>query len=236
MIDCEDFLQAGRGRKKAGFTGNMPQPLKPARACVSEEIPDELDMANMASLEESYIPEAESYAAAVDAAMPEAKWGRGRKAKSKRPQPSCKAKAVDLLARSDQSVKKLTEKLKRRSYDSADIEETIEWLQEKHYIDDEAGCGRRFEYLYENSSYSVKQIVAKLQQQGYDRSLVMECIPEDTFQREYEKALKALRSKCSSKDREDIDSKKMLQWLYGRGFNYEVSRCALEDVLAEKEE
>ena len=80
----------------------------------------------MASLEEIYIPEAESYAAAVDAAMPEAKWGRGRKAKSKRPQPSCKAKAVDLLARSDQSVKKLTEKLKRRSYDSADIEETIE--------------------------------------------------------------------------------------------------------------
>ena len=57
-----------------------------------------------------------------------------------RPKLSAKAKAVDLLSRSDQSVRRLTEKLTRKEYSEDEIKETIEWLQDKHYIDDEAAC------------------------------------------------------------------------------------------------
>lgn len=57
--------------------------------------------------------------------------------KHQRPRPSCKAKAVDFLARSDQSIRRLTEKLQRKEYTDEEIQETIDWLQEKHF------CGKR---------------------------------------------------------------------------------------------
>ena len=80
---------------------------------------------------------------------------------------SCKAKAVDLLARSDQSRKRLIEKLKRSKYSEEEIEETVAWLEEKRYLREEDCCERRFQYMYEDSSYSLRQICVKLMQQGF---------------------------------------------------------------------
>ena len=94
---------------------------------------------------------------------------------SREGQPSCKAKAVEFLARSDQSIRRLSDKLSRKGYGEDEIEETIQWLQSKRFIQEEEGCRRRFEFLYHDSSYSVRQIVAKLQQQGYDRDMIREC-------------------------------------------------------------
>ena len=74
---------------------------------------------------------------------------------------SCKAKAVDLLARSDQSRKRLIEKLKRSKYSEEEIEETVAWLEEKRYLREEDCCERRFQYMYEDSSYSLRQICVK---------------------------------------------------------------------------
>lgn len=146
-----------------------------------------------------------------------------------RPKLSAKAKAVDLLSRSDQSVRRLTEKLTRKEYSEDEIKETIEWLQEKHYIDDEAGCKRRFDYLYESSSYSVKQICAKLMQKGYDSSLVRSCVPDDIYDRELEKAGKVVRSKFKP----GTDFRKMQQYMYGKGFDYSAARDAIEDYRQE---
>ncbi|ORU01216.1 hypothetical protein D081_0035 [Anaerovibrio sp. JC8] len=138
--------------------------------------------------------------------------------------PSAKAKAVDLLSRSDQSVRRLKEKLARKDYSEEEIQETVEWLQEKHFIDDEAGCQRRFEYLYESSSYSVKQICAKLMQKGYDSSLVRSCVPEEIYDRELAKASRVLRSKF----RPGADMRKMQQYLYTRGYDFSAARDAIE--------
>lgn len=146
-----------------------------------------------------------------------------------RPKLSAKAKAVDLLSRSDQSVRRLTEKLTRKEYSEDEIKETIEWLQEKHYIDDEAGCKRRFDYLYESSSYSVKQICVKLMQKGYDSSLVRSCVPDDIYDRELEKAGKVVRSKFKP----GADFRKMQQYMYGKGFDYSAARDAIEDYRQE---
>lgn len=146
-----------------------------------------------------------------------------------RPKPSAKAKAVDLLSRSDQSVRRLTEKLTRKEYSEDEIKETIEWLQDKHYIDDEAGCRRRFEYLYESSSYSVKQICAKLMQKGYDSSLVRSCVPDDIYTRELEKAGRVVRSRFKP----GADFRKMQQYMYGKGFDYSAARDAIDDYRQE---
>ena len=150
----------------------------------------------------------------------------------KRPQPSCKAKAIDFLSRSDQSIKKLTEKLKRKAYTSEEIEDTINWLKEKHYLNEEEGCRRKFNYLYQESSASVKQICLKLQQQGYDRYMIQDCVPEDTYRRELQVASKLMHSKYKI----GTDYKKMMQGLYLKGFGYDVANAAIEAYMAQWEE
>lgn len=145
------------------------------------------------------------------------------------PKISAKAKAVEMLARSDQSVRRLKEKLTRKDYDQGEIQETIQWLQDKHYVDDEAGCQRRFAYLYESSSYSVKQICAKLMQKGYDSELVRSCVPEDIYDRELEKAGRVLQRKYKT----PVEFPKMMQYLYSKGFNYEAARDAIEQYLSD---
>ncbi len=103
--------------------------------------------------------------------------------------------AVDLLARQEHSTQKLREKLRQRGYEEEEIEAAIQRLEEKHYLNDEDACMRQFQYLYENSRSSVKQIQAKLMQRGFESSLIRSCIPSDTFQRETRAALHCLRLK-----------------------------------------
>lgn len=145
----------------------------------------------------------------------------------KRPRPSCKAKAVDFLARSDQSIQRLTEKLRRKEYSQEEIQETIDWLQEKHFLQEEDGCQRRFENMYQNTVYSLRQIVAKLRQQGYDRDLVQSFVPDDTEEREYQAAYKVI----SRKFKQGSDKQRMYQHLCMKGFGYDTARNAVEDLL-----
>lgn len=152
--------------------------------------------------------------------------------KKQLPKPSAKAKAVELLSRSDQSVRRLSDKLARRQYSQEEIQETVDWLKEKHYIDDEAGCKRRFEYLLESSSYSVKQICVKLMQQGYPSDLVHSCVPEDIYEVEIDKATKVLRRKYKN----PVPFQKMMQYLYSKGFCYDAARDAAEECKSEDEE
>ena len=151
---------------------------------------------------------------------------------SREGQPSCKAKAVEFLARSDQSIRRLSDKLSRKGYGEDEIEETIQWLQSKRFIQEEEGCRRRFEFLYHDSSYSVRQIVAKLQQQGYDRDMIRECIPDDTDEREYAVAMKVVRRRFKA----GTEQQKMMQHLYMKGFDYDTARNAVEDLRLEWDE
>lgn len=132
--------------------------------------------------------------------------------------------AVDLLARQEHSTQKLREKLRQRGYEEEEIEAAIQRLEEKHYLNDEDACARQFQYLYENSRSSVKQIQAKLMQRGFESSLIRSCIPSDTFQRETRAALYCLRLKF----RAGAEERKMMQHLYTRGFDSSAMRAAID--------
>lgn len=147
--------------------------------------------------------------------------------RNKRSKPSCKAKAVDFLARSDQSIKRLTEKLQRKEYSDEEIQTTIDWLKEKHFLQEEAGCQRRLENMYQNTTYSLRQIVAKLRQQGYDSDLIQSFVPADTAEREYQAAYKVI----SRKYKAGADRQKMYQHLCMKGFGYDTTRNAIEDLI-----
>ena len=140
--------------------------------------------------------------------------------------------AVDLLARQEQSTNKLREKLQQRGYAGDEIEAAIQRLEERHYLDDADACARQFQFLYEESRQSVRQICAKLMQRGFESSLVRECVPRDIYEREKKAAMRCL----SLKFRPSAEEQKMMQHLYRKGFDNSAIRAAVEEFHCTDEE
>ena len=153
-----------------------------------------------------------------------------KKAERQRPttEKTALMKAVDLLARAEQSTALLQEKLKQRGYEAEEVEEAIKTLTERGYLDDEEACRRQFAFLYEESRQSVRQIAAKLMKKGFDRSLILACVPDDTFGREKDAALRCL----SVHFKRSAAAQKILEHLYRRGFSSDVCRAAVREFQA----
>ena len=133
--------------------------------------------------------------------------------------------AVDLLARQEQSSAKLREKLGRKGYDEEETEAALRRLMELHYLDDAGACQRQFDFLYEESRSSVRQIVVKLLQRGFPSELVKACVPADTYEREKAAALRVLALKY----KRSAEPRKMMANLYQKGFESAVCRAAVEE-------
>lgn len=143
----------------------------------------------------------------------------------RKPEKTALMQATDLLARQEQSEQRLREKLQRRGYEEEEVQSALDYLKERHYLDDRGACERQFRFLYEESRSSVKQICVKLMQRGFDSSLVKECVPRDIFEREKAAALKCLGLKF----RKPQDTRKMMQFLYQKGFDGSALRAAVEE-------
>lgn len=149
-----------------------------------------------------------------------------------KPEKTALVYAVDLLARQEHSSGKLREKLRSKGYEEEDIELAIRRLEEKRYLNDAEICARQFRFLYDSSRNSVKQICAKLLQRGFERSMIRDCIPEDTGKREFQAALRCL----SIKFKPGADQRKMLSSLSVKGFDADAARRAVEEFSREEEE
>ena len=139
--------------------------------------------------------------------------------------------AVDLLARQEHSTAKLIEKLRQRGYAADEIDAAIARLIERGYLNDEAACAREFQYFYDDSRMSVRQICLKLRQRGFDSNLVRQCVPADIFARELRAASRCLDVKFARA----AAPQKMQQFLYTRGFSGSVCRAAIDHFWAEHE-
>ena len=149
----------------------------------------------------------------------------------RKPKPTALGKAIELLARQEQSSKTLRRKLLEREYDEAEVDAAIKTLTEKKYLDDADACASQFENLYEAETLSVRQIYAKLIQRGFDADTIENLIPADTYERELRAASKALEKKFSG---QSIDAKtklKIRQHLAMKGFSSEIISAAVEKFL-----
>ena len=154
--------------------------------------------------------------------------------KTERPKPSALAKAVELLAAQEHSKKRLSEKLRIRGYEEDEIDGAVERLEERHYLDDEAACARAYQRFYEDESMSCRQIEQKLLSRGFPPALVRASAPQDPDRDGREKAA-AFRS-LEGRFRSPALREKMKQFLYRRGFSYEVCDAAVEAFLEENPE
>lgn len=148
----------------------------------------------------------------------------------KKPKPTALAKAVELLARQEQSTQNLRRKLLERGYDEAEVAAAITKLTEKKYLNDAETCAYQFESLYAAENLSVRQICAKLIQRGFDAETVRNLVPADTYEHEMRAAARAVEKKFSGKTDANIKNK-IWQHLASKGFDGEIIRAAADDFL-----
>ncbi len=138
---------------------------------------------------------------------------------------SALAKATDLLAKQEQSAAILRRKLLTQKYDAAEVDEAIAKLKKYNYLNDEEACRRQFENFYSESKLSVRQIIVKLIQRGFDKDFIEQLIPDDSDEHERFTAENLLTKKFRSKT---FDKAKAWQFLAARGFSGEIISAVLD--------
>ena len=138
-------------------------------------------------------------------------------------------KATDLLAHQEQSSTTLRMKLLARKYDASEVDEALAKLQKYNYLNDEETCRRQFENLYSEGKLSVRQILVKLIQRGFDKNFIEQLIPDNSDEHDRLAAEKLLAKKFS-RDK-NFDKAKAWQFLSARGFDGEIISSAVENFL-----
>jgi len=134
-------------------------------------------------------------------------------------------KATDLLARQDQSSTVLRRKLLARKYDAQEVDEAIDKLQKYNYLNDEELCRHQFENFYSEGKLSLRQILTKLIQRGFNKNFIEQLIPDD-FE-EHERLVAAnLLVKKFPRD-ENFNPSKAWQFLSAKGFDREIISAVL---------
>ena len=139
-------------------------------------------------------------------------------------------KATDLLARQDQSSTILRRKLLIRKYDAAEVDEALAKLKKANYLNDAETCRRQFENLYAEGKLSVRQIVLKLMQRGFDKNFIEQLIPDNSDEHELLAAARLLGKKFTRTDDKTFKAKAW-QFLAARGFGGEIISSAVENFL-----
>jgi len=140
-------------------------------------------------------------------------------------------RATDLLANQEQSAAVLRQKLLARNYDAAEVDEALAKLKQYNYLNDEETCRRQFEIFYAEGKLSVRQIVVKLIQRGFEKNFIEQLIPDDSDEHERRTAEKLLTKKFSRG--KNFDRAKAWQFLTTRGFDGEIISAVVEKFLNE---
>jgi len=152
---------------------------------------------------------------------------------SKKPQPSVHDKALDLLARRRLSRGELRWKLLVRKYEEAEVENTLDRLQELGLLDDKALAED-----YAENRVSAKPMGKRLLLQELQKRLVETELAESAA----EKALEGLSEEDLAEQalqremRLTKDVKKLYSRMLRLGFGYEVVEEALRKSVIHRDE
>lgn len=155
-----------------------------------------------------------------------------RRVRKPRPVRDC---ALSLLERSDKTAKEMRQKLKEREYQPEEIEETMAFLEEYHYVDDREYV-RKYIRTY-SSRKSIRKIRGELEQKGVDEALIdeeMAVLPVD----EEAQIVQWLRKKGYDPGEpvEWMQYRRLTAALGRRGYSYETIRRATERMLEEQQD
>ena len=132
-----------------------------------------------------------------------------------------KSYAFKLLSKRDYFSEELRKKLFYKGFSNEEIEETIKYLQENGYLDDEK-LAQRYKEKYLEKGYSSLKLKSKLYSKGYN-------INENfSYEEEVQSALN-----CLKKYKKEKNFYSIVKYLVNRGFRYEVAKDATNIFLNE---
>lgn len=136
--------------------------------------------------------------------------------------------AIDMLAIRSYGTAELERKLKHKGYEETAIDEAVQKLTERGYLDDTTLCVSLFEQYCYMKKYSLQHIRQKLMQRGFSRNLIEKCMKNVDDEVELAAASKLLTQKYRSPEiKEELLMKK---FLYGRGFSLPVIEKAIAQL------
>lgn len=143
--------------------------------------------------------------------------------------------ALALLEFRDRTEWELRQKLKEREYSAEEIDETVLFLKEYRYLDDEAYVGRYIRSCAARKSR--RQIRADLEHKGVSREIIDLQLQEKTVD-EDSQIRKFLQKKgyVPGKRLEPTEYRRIMGALGRRGFSGEAIRKAMESMREELEE
>ena len=143
--------------------------------------------------------------------------------------------ALALLEFRDRTEWELRQKLKEREYSAEEIDETVLFLKEYRYLDDETYAGRYIRSCAARKSR--RQIRADLEHKGVSREIIDLQLQEKTVD-EDSQIRKLLQKKgyVPGKRLEPAEYRRIMGALGRRGFSGEAIRKAMESMREELEE
>lgn len=142
--------------------------------------------------------------------------------------------ALFLLEYGDRTEKEMRQKLKEREYDPQEIEDTLRFLKEYHYIDDAEYAGK---YIRVNASRkSTRQIRSELEKKGVDRATIDLRLEESPIDEEAQiRAWLKKKGYFPGAPMDPVSYRKVTGALGRRGFTYDAIRRATQQMFEEGE-
>ncbi len=123
-------------------------------------------------------------------------------------------------------------KLRKKSVDEDDIDEIIDYLTEKGYIDDEAYMKLFIDYHLFESGDSIKEVSYKLLRKGIDKDMMNRIFSDVQDYNESEIIYQNILRKFEDMDLSDKTIQlKVKKYFYTRGFSYESINIAVEKII-----
>ena len=148
---------------------------------------------------------------------------------------SARESALALLEYRDRTEQELRQKLLDREYSKDEIEETVRFLREYRYLDDEAYAMRFIRS--QSGKKSARQIRAVLERKGVSREFIASCLEEEPVDEESQ--VRVFLEKKGYRAGEKIEAdvyRKLTASLARRGFSWNVIRRTMDEMRVDFDE
>ena len=143
----------------------------------------------------------------------------------------CMEKALSRLANRGHSVDELRRSLKKKDFSEKHIEETLEYMKEKGYLNDYSYSMNLVKDRMKSGKYGKNLIVRDLYKKGIDRNTIKKAVKEcgADITNDDELYRLAMKKYTSIKDK-DNPLVKVSNYLLNRGFDYESINRILRQI------
>lgn len=140
--------------------------------------------------------------------------------------------ALKLLRYRSRSAKEMTERLKRKGFDSEEINNTMEYLQDEGLIKDEALAPELLRYAIEKKHLGRKGIKMFFSHRGIKKDLIDETLSELSEETEKEAALRFVEKKLKILRNypQNIIKRRLWGMLQRRGFSSDIINMAVKSI------